>query len=251
MGKKAMIFAAGLGTRLKPLTDRMPKALVPVNGKPIVRIVLEKLAAGGYDDIVVNVHHFADMLEEYLSTVHLPGVTVRISDERDLLRDTGGGIRHAAPLLKGSGRFLVHNVDILSNIDLGCLEAGMPGDAVAALAVSDRKSSRYLLFDDDMRLAGWTNAATGEIRSPYPSQALSHCRKYAFSGIHILSDEVFDIFDRTGFGERFSIIDFYLRIAAGYPVYGIVPDGLELLDVGKPEALSSAGDFLSGAAVRP
>ena len=142
--KTAMIFAAGLGTRLRPLTDRMPKALVRIGDRPLLRIVLDRLVSFGYDHIVVNVHHFASMIEEYLASVSVPGVTVSISDETDLLRDTGGGILHAERFL-GDGRFLVHNVDIISDLDLGWLDANVRHDAIATLAVSDRKTSRYLL----------------------------------------------------------------------------------------------------------
>ena len=240
---KAMIFAAGLGTRLRPLTDNMPKALVPVGGRPLLYIVMEKLVSAGFTDIVVNVHHFAGMIEDYLSSVKFDGVKISISDERDLLRDTGGAIRHAMPLLD-SGNFLTHNVDIISNLDLRRFVSMMRKDALATLAVSERKTSRYLLFDDDMRLRGWTNLATGEVRSPYPDIDAASCRKLAFSGIQILSHEVFRIFDEKGFGEKFSIIDFYLKVAAEYPVYGAVPDGLELTDVGKLQTLASAGDFI-------
>lgn len=243
MTHNALVFAAGLGTRLRPLTDNMPKALVPAAGRPLLGIVLDKLVSSGYDDIVVNVHHFAGMIEDYLSSVGYPGVRIRVSDERDFLRDTGGGIRHAGPML-GDGRFLVHNVDILSNIDLGWLDSSFRENALAVLAVSDRKTSRYLLFDDDMRLVGWTNTATGEVRSPYPDLKVENCRKYAFSGIHILSHEVLGLFGKTGFGEKFSIIDFYLKAAAEYPIYGAVPENTVLIDVGKPESLVQAGQFL-------
>ena len=243
MMKKAMIFAAGLGTRLKPLTDSMPKALVPIGGRPLLGIIIDKLASSGFEDIVVNVHHFADMVEEYLSGLDIPGVRIRISDERDMLRDTGGGIMHAGPLL-GSGRFLVHNVDILSNIDLQRLCADAGSDALATLAVSPRKTSRYLLFNDDMRLVGWTNAATGEIRSPFHDLDPAKCRKYAFSGIHILSGEVFNVFREKGFEGKFPIMDFYLSVAAEYPVYGVVPESADILDVGKPESLLLADGFL-------
>lgn len=241
--KTAMIFAAGLGTRLRPLTEHLPKALVRVGDSPLLGIVLRRLVSFGYDRIVVNVHHFAGLIEEYLDTLDIPGVEILVSDERDLLRDTGGGILHAEPLL-GGDRFLVHNVDILSDLDLDWLEAQVRTDAVATLAVSDRKTSRYLLFNDDMRLAGWTDISTGEVRTPFCSLDVSACRKYAFSGIHILSHDVFSLFRRRNFGERFPIMDFYLDIAAEYPVYGAVPDSLELVDVGKPETLAKAGDYL-------
>ena len=134
-----MIFAAGLGTRLRPLTDNMPKALVPVHGEPLLHHVLTRLAGAGFDDIVINVHHFADMIEDYLRTSGWPDkVRISISDERDLLRDTGGGIRHAGPLL-GEGNFLVHNVDIVSNLDLRAFYDAFPDGALAMLAVSRRE----------------------------------------------------------------------------------------------------------------
>ena len=242
--EKAMIFAAGLGTRLRPLTDNMPKALVRIGDKALIDIVIDKLAKSGFRDIVVNVHHFADQIERHLSASAPEGVKISISDERDMLRDTGGGIRHARPLL-GQGNFLVHNVDIISGIDLRRFASGIRADALATLAVSDRKTSRYLLFDGDMRLVGWTNTSTGEVRSPYPDIDVSACRKLAFSGIHILSHEVFGLFETGGFGEKFSIIDFYLKVAAECPVYGLIPENPDIIDVGKPEALASARDFIA------
>ena len=239
---EAMIFAAGLGTRLRPLTDSMPKALVPVCGKPLLQIVIDRLVSFGIRDIVVNVHHFAGMIEDYLASHPVPGVKVRISDEREQLMDTGGGILHAENLL-GADRFLVHNVDIISDLDLEWLDSSVRSDALATLAVSERKTSRYLLFDDDMRLKGWTNISTGEVRSPYPDLDPSRCRRYAFSGIHIISHDIFRAFRDKGFCGKFPIMDFYLRAAAEYPVYGAVPERLELADVGKPETLARAREM--------
>ena len=132
---KAMIFAAGLGTRLKPLTDTIPKALVPVGGRPLIEIVIDRLKTAGFDDIVINVHHFADMIEEYVRSRHDFGIRIRFSDERDTLLDTGGGILHAKSLLEGAGHFLVHNVDILSDVDLKSFAASAASDALAAAAV--------------------------------------------------------------------------------------------------------------------
>ena len=160
---KALVFAAGMGTRLKPLTDTMPKALVPVLGKPLLAHVIEKLRSEGFDDITVNVHHFADQIQKYLSDNDF-GLPIHISDERDLLRETGGGVRHARPFLEGSP-FLVHNVDIISNIDLGIFAVSVREDALSTIVVSDRKTKRYFLFDEGMRLVGWTNVETGEVRS--------------------------------------------------------------------------------------
>ena len=239
---KAMIFAAGLGTRLKPLTDTMPKAMVPVVGKPLLAHVLDKLVAAGYDEIVVNVHHFPDQIIEYLAS-NDSGARISISDERELLRETGGGIQFAKPLLEGPDPFLVHNVDILSNLDLEWFRDRHRPDSLATLLVSSRKTQRYLLFDDDGFLRGWTNLATGEVRSPFGSIDPGNYRMLAFSGIHYISQEVFGAFARYGFHERFSIMDFYLRACADYPIRAAVYPGLNLLDVGKPESLASAAEF--------
>ncbi len=165
---KALIFAAGLGTRLKPLTDRMPKALVEVGGHPLLYHVIEKLKAAGADEITVNVHHYPDMIANYLNSNDF-GVRINISDERDSLRETGGGILFAEPFLRGSGGFLVHNVDILSNLDISWLLSQVHAASeppLATLVVSERKTSRYLLFDEEMRMVGWTIEASGAERSP-------------------------------------------------------------------------------------
>lgn len=302
---RALVFAAGLGTRLKPLTDTMPKALVPVGGRPLLYHVLHKLKAAGIREAVVNVHHFADQIIGWLAANPVEGLSVTVSDERGFLRETGGGIRHAEPLLRPSvpsssvglpvvpspssaavaaertdGCFLVHNVDILSNLDLGRFVARAPSDALATLAVSDRKTRRYFLFKEEypvspsprLRLVGWTNVATGEVRTPFPDLDLTACRKLAFSGIHLISNRIFDVFRNvdaacdpsacpqypsvrpdmdlpTGdgpapLGERFSITDFYLRVCADYPIYGIVPPDFRMLDVGKLDSLREAEDFL-------
>lgn len=236
---KALIFAAGLGTRLKPLTDTMPKALVPVGGRPLIEHISRKLRDAGVESAVVNVHHFADMLEEWVDGQEIMPMTV--SDERETLLETGGGVLHARPHLEGCGRFLIHNVDILSDLDIRWFESCVKDDAIATLLVSDRETSRYLLFDPEtMLLVGWTDKRTGEIRSPYPDLEPSACRALAFSGIHILSDKVFDMMDAyaretfCGEGEpRFPIMDFYLSVCARCNIYGVEAKGLTLLDVGK------------------
>ena len=235
-----MVFAAGLGTRLKPLTDTLPKALVPVCGQPLLYHVLTKLVAAGYDDVVVNVHHFSDRIVDYLAA-HDWGARIRVSDERSFLRETGGGIRYAEPLLRGEDQpFLVHNVDIVSNLDFKWLRDQWRPGALAALVVSERQTQRYFLFDDDLRLAGWTNLRTGEVRSPYGDIDPSRYRKLAFAGIHLISPDIFGAFGALGYGERFSITDFYLKACAEYPVYAIVPPGFQMVDVGKIETLSDA-----------
>jgi NDP-sugar pyrophosphorylase family protein len=270
---KAMIFAAGLGTRLKPITDTMPKALVPVCGQPLLYHVITKLVAAGYDDLVVNVHHFPDQIIHYLHS-HDFGARIAVSDERDFLRETGGGIRFAKHLLTDFSTqpaaslemtegdsfaslemterdsfaslgmtnepFLVHNVDIVSNLDLNWLREQHREGALVTLVASERKTQRYFLFDEDYRLKGWTNIATGEVRSPFPDIDPDRCRKLAFAGIHLMSPAIFDAFDRYGFGDRFSIVDFYLRACADYPIYAAVPPDFQLVDVGKFDALPEA-----------
>ena len=247
---KAMIFAAGLGTRLKPITDTMPKALVPVCGQPLLYHVINKLVAAGYDDLVVNVHHFPDQIIHYLHS-HDFGARIAVSDERDFLRETGGGIRYAKHLLTedeipgqagndGIEPFLVHNVDIVSNLDLNWLREQHREGALATLVASERKTQRYFLFDEDNRLKGWTNIATGEVRSPFPDIDPDRCRKLAFAGIHLMSPAIFEAFEKLGMGERFSIIDFYLLACADYPIYAAVPPDFQLVDVGKFDALPEA-----------
>lgn len=227
--KTAMIFAAGLGTRLRPLTDTMPKALVEVAGKPLLEHILDKLTASAYGRIVVNVHHFPDQIIDFLRSRDW-GAEIMVSDEREQLMETGGGILKAEPLLEGCGNFLVHNVDIISNLSLFALEAAVREDAVATLVVSERETARYLLFDDEFRLRGWCNTSTGELRGVTSEKGY---RKLAFSGIHLLSGGIFDIMRKENFSGCFSIIDFYLEICGRYPVYGFVPSALELVDVGK------------------
>ena len=245
---KCLIFAAGLGTRLKPLTDTMPKALVPVAGLPLIEHVIRKLKASGVDRAVVNVHHFADMVQQWVENQDI--MDAEVSDERQLLLETGGGVLHARPYLEGCGKFLIHNVDILSDLDIRWFESCVREDALATLLVSERKTSRYLLFDPrTMLLAGWTNINTGEVRSPYPDLDPERCLKLAFSGIHILSDKVFDVLESyarsKGLYEesdtpRFPIMDFYLTLCAEYKIYGVKAEALHLVDVGKLDTIEVA-----------
>lgn len=273
-----MIFAAGLGTRLKPLTDTMPKALVRVGGEPLIKRVILNLAAAGVERIVVNVHHFAEQIIDYLKDNDNFGLDIRISDETDGLLETGGGIKKAAPLFDPADPILIHNVDILSNVNLkefyqvasrsengkvkseesecgsekgkveneegrGKNEESNCCDAVdAVLLVSWRKTKRYLLFNDDMRLVGWTNIETGEVRSPYPELNPKECRMYAFAGIHALSPRLLKMMDE--FPDRFGIIDFYLKACATHNIKGYVKDDLKLMDIGKLDTLAQAEEFL-------
>ena len=238
-----MIFAAGLGTRLKPLTDTMPKALVRVGDKPLLAHVILKLKAAGFERIVVNVHHFAQQIVDYLRENDSFGVDIRISDETEKLLETGGGIKKALPLFDADSPILIHNVDILSNVDLRELyEYAEDGHLDAMLLVSWRKTKRYLLFDNEMLLDGWTNIETGEVKSPYKGLDPSTLKQYAFSGIHILSPSVFPLFDTMP--DRFGIIDFYLKYCHQRAFLGEVKKDLRLLDVGKLETLQEAEEFL-------
>lgn len=240
---KAMIFAAGLGTRLKPLTDTMPKALVKVGGRPLLDIVARRLINSGVDSLVINAHHFASQIIRHVEDAGGYGVEVNIPVEEDVLLETGGGILNARKYLEGCGCFLVHNVDILTDLDLREFAGKMRPDALATLAVSPRKTSRYLLFDDRMRLKGWTDIRTGEVRSPWPGLDPSTCTALAFSGIHCISDKIFKVMDEFGFSGRFPIMDLYLKAAAQYPIYGAVQTDMRLMDVGKTEVLGEADCF--------
>ena len=242
---KALIFAAGLGTRLRPLTDTMPKALVPVAGVPMLERVLCKLRDAGIDSFVVNVHHFAEQIERFLAEKGDFGVPVAISREEREPLETGGGIRHAAPLLASTeGRFLVHNVDILSNLDIRWLLAQDDPSNLATLLLIDAPADRYLLFDEEMRLVGWTNVRTGEVKSPFlPDFDPARYRRYSFCGIHIVSEAVFK--RMAAWPEKFSIIDFYLSECAAGSIRGVVAPELRLIDIGSPEKLAEANNSVS------
>lgn len=238
---KAMIFAAGLGTRLHPLTLTRPKAMVEVNGKPLLYHVLMKLKQSGFDDILVNVHHFSDQIINYLNNNDF-GVTIHISDETDKLLDTGGGIKKAADLFNVSEPILIHNVDIFSNANLQELyQTHITSKADATLLISTRKSSRNLLFDDNLRLSGWLNTNTQETKPatlPQPIETLQH---YAFSGIHVISPSLIRQMDN--YPDQFPIIDFYLNEMNKYSIKGKVNNELRLIDVGKIENLEEAKRF--------
>lgn len=244
----SFIFAAGMGTRLKPITDTMPKALVTVGGKPLIEHVMTKLKASGFTEAVVNVHHFADQIEDWARNQDI--MPVHISDERKSLLETGGAVLHARNYLEGCGRFLIHNVDILSDCDLRWFVSQVREDALATLLVSDRKSTRYLLFNPQtMRLEGWVNEKTGETRLAGPYVDESKCLRLAFSGIHIMSDQVLGVMEtyaRThglyaaSDTPRFSVIDFYLDMCHLYNIYGVMAENLNLIDVGKMDTLDQA-----------
>lgn len=240
---KAMIFAAGLGSRLKPLTDTTPKALLPIAGKPMLEHVILKLKAAGFDDLVINIHHLGNQIQEFLAARDYFGLNISISDEQDYLLDTGGGIKKAACYLQGDEPFLVHNVDILSNVDLRKLyDTHVQTQALATLLVSKRNTSRYLLFNREDKLCGWRNHETGEVKSYYPYFDPEQHNEYAFGGIHVISPGIFDWMEEwTG---KFSIINFYLSICAKTAIQAYPAENLRLLDIGKPDTLQKAQEWI-------
>lgn len=232
MNTTAFVFAAGLGTRLYPLTANKPKALVCYKGRPLLDIVLNKIIDAGIHNIVVNVHHFPDMIIDYLQSHSYPA-DIRISDERDFLRDTAGGLRFAQPLYAGADLLLLYNVDIVSTIDLTkFIESHISSKADVSLAVRTRQTSRYFVFNqDDMRLCGWHNVTTGEqIMSCCPAHPID----LAFSGIHLMNAE---FVNRIPEDIKLSFTPFYIRQASSAVIRGYQHQNDEWLDVGKFEEL--------------
>lgn len=241
---KSFILAAGLGTRLKPLTDTTPKALIPVLGTPLIEILIKRLIANGCDEAVVNVHHFAQQIVDFLQEKHHFGITIHISDESAQLLETGGAIKKAGRLFSDDSPFLVHNVDILHHLDLQAFYRQYAHQAEAVLLVSQRDTQRYLLFNDKDELVGWTNIKTGEVKTPFDEVRANAgaYRRLAFSGIHIFSPSLLP--DMDAWGDRFSIIDFYLQACATHRIMG-VEKNLPLVDVGKLDTLHAAEAFLN------
>ncbi|MCL2027283.1 MAG: nucleotidyltransferase family protein [Bacteroidales bacterium] len=241
---KAFILAAGLGVRLKPFTETEPKALVEVNGKPLLQRLIEKLKENGYTEIVINVHHFADLVINFLNANQNFGVKIQISDEREQLLDTGGAILKAKCFLENESNFLVHNVDILSDMDFSKIaEQHVKSNALATMAVRDRPTDRKFLFhttgkapnEINWHLRGWQNTKTNEkILLDSSSETLT---PLAFSGIHIISSDIFKHINQSG---KFSIVETYLDLAKTFDICGFRHDEDLWLDVGKPEQLELA-----------
>ena len=262
-----MILAAGLGTRLKPLTDTMPKALVPVGGTPLLDLNIHRLMDQGYDRFVVNIHHFAQQIINHVAQQDYAPM-VQFSDETAELLETGGGLKKAQHLFHDDAPILIHNVDILDNVDYDWFSRQHLPEEDAVLLVSKRQTKRYLLFDNAMRLMGWMNRETGEVKSPFPwlreaeltidddlqvkerssfnvqrSSFNVQLHAFAFSGIHSFSPRLFPLMER--FPERFPIIDFYLSTCHRAHIVGLVKDDLRLMDVGKIETLDQAENFIN------
>ena len=236
---RAMIFAAGLGTRLFPLTIDKPKALVEIEGKTLLQMAIEKVSQAGYHDLVINVHHFADLIIQFLKQKNNFGLNITISDERGQLLDTGGGILKAAPFLEGADPFLVYNVDVLSNIDLQLLKKyHSEKGGLATLVVRDRLTSRYLAFDDSMQLSGWQNIKTGE---EIVSRNMQNCCLLAFSGIQLIEPAIFKLITETG---NFPLIPLYLRLAKEHRIMGYNDQSTLWMDLGKPSQITEAKKYI-------
>ena len=234
-----MILAAGLGTRLKPFTDKHPKALAMVNGKSLLQRNIEYLQKIGITEVLVNVHHFADQIIDAINTNNGWGSTVTISDETDAVLETGGGLKKAAWYFKNETSFLLINADILTNLDLDALVVQHTNTgALATLAVSDRNSSRYFLFDEAGKLCGWKNQNTGEYKPVHLSDSnTEHLQAKAFSGIQVIDTKLLALMQREG---KFSMVDVYLDLCATHTILAYDHTGATLLDVGKPESLALA-----------
>jgi len=237
---KAMIFAAGLGTRLLPLTSDRPKALIEVNGVTLLERVIGRLRDAGAGEIIINVHHFAGMIKDFIRNRRFPGVDLYASDESEVLLDTGGGLKKAAWFFDDGRSFFVHNVDVVTSLDLKKMYAVHDGSgALATLAVMDRDTARHFLFDDTGTLCGWHNSLSGETCLTRPGTSTP--AKLAFSGIQVLSPGFPDHITEKGV---FSIRDVYLRLAAQHTIKAFRHDGDAWFDLGKKENLGKAAEYL-------
>ena len=230
---KAMIFAAGLGTRLRPITNDRPKALAEINGIPLLEIIIRRLINFGFDEIIINVHHFADKVLEFLDSKKNFGINLQVSDEREELLDTGGGLKKASWFFEDKKPFLVHNVDTITNIDLlEYYNYHIKNNALATLLVRHRPGSRFFLFNEKNKLCGWENVISKE--KILVDDQHGRIEQVAFSCLHIIDPSIFQFINEDG---CFSIIDVYLRLAKEHNIYGYVDDDSYWLDVGTPEKL--------------
>ena len=240
----ALILAAGLGTRLGEYTSDRPKALVQVAGRTMLEHQLRHLQAAGFDRFVINIHHFAPKVKAFLKDHNNFGLDIRLSDETDLLLDTGGGIRKAMRMFDNEEPVLVHNVDIFSGVDLKALYCGhVESGADATLVVAERSTSRYLYFDDGSMLRGWSNEKTGQVRSPYSGFDKTAFLPRAFQGIHVVSRSLLPLLDEIP-EPKFSITDFYVDNAARLRLRSVLSDCDNWVDAGKPEALERAAQII-------
>lgn len=234
---KALLFAAGLGTRLKEHTQNKPKALVNLAGKPILQHAIEYLKHSGISDITITVFHFAEQVISFIEENNSFGINIHISDERDQLLDTGGGLKKAGVFLKGNEPILIYNVDVISNLDLNVLlNYHQEQKALATLVVRKRETSRYLMFDQNLQLAGWKNFSNGETRISR-QESFAYAQPLAFSGIHLIQPELLKMITEEG---KFPIIDLYLRLAENQSIKAFIDQSDLWMDLGKPEQLQAA-----------
>jgi NDP-sugar pyrophosphorylase family protein len=243
---KAMIFSAGLGTRFKPWTDKNPKALAVVNGKSLLQRNIEYLQSYGINDVVVNVHHFADQLIETIMKSKGWGSKITISDESDELLETGGGLLKAKEFFTPGERFITCNADILTDLDINKLVSfHTEKNALITFGVTKRKTSRYLLFDENDRLWGWRNTTTGKVKGPILTVPKKNLVEKAYSCVVVFEYEIFRLMGQKGFAGKFSLIDVYLALAAEHLIFGYDHTGDRLVDVGKPDSIAIAESFFT------
>lgn len=237
---KALLFAAGLGTRLKEHTQDKPKALVNLAGKPLIQHAIEHLKQFGISDITINIFHFAEQVIEFIEANNSFGITIHFSDERGQLLDTGGGLKKAAEFLTGDEPILIYNVDVISNLDLiFLLKFHQEQKALATLVVRQRETSRYLMFDKNRQLAGWKNFSTGETRVSR-EDSFPEAEPLAFSGIHLIEPSLLNLITEEG---KFPIMDLYLRLAENHSIKAYPDDSDLWMDLGKPEQLELAEEL--------
>ncbi|HZJ80635.1 MAG TPA: nucleotidyltransferase family protein [Dysgonamonadaceae bacterium] len=238
---KAMILAAGLGTRLKPFTNNTPKALVPILDTPVIEHVILKLKDQGFNEIIINVHHFADQIIEFIKSKNYFDIRIEFSDEREKLLDTGGAIKKASWFFDEKP-VLVHNADIISDVNLSAVyNHNLHSKAMATLVVSERETSRYLFFDKKNNLKGWINEKDGKTASSSEYNPLEH-HKLAFFGIHVLSADA--VSRMKDFPDKFSIINFYLSLCDNNSIDAYIANDSYMVDVGKLTSLNKAEEFL-------
>ncbi len=238
---KALLFAAGMGTRLKSYTQDKPKAMVPLAGKPLIQHAIEHLKSFGITDVTINVFHFAEQVIEFIDQHDSFGITIHISDEREQLLDTGGGLKKAGTFLKSDEPIVIYNVDVITNLDLNAvLKYHQEQKALATLVVRSRETSRYLMFDRNLQLAGWKNFSNGDTVISRAKE-FQEAEPFAFSGIHLVQPEILDLITEEG---KFPIMDLYLRLAKEHLIKAYIDQSDLWMDLGKPEQLQAAEELL-------